>query len=75
MTAIGAVLVALAVIVLLVGSFGYTETRPLLRAERYNAARLPLSLIVALDTDCKDTCSVANAPMTAGDADSVEAAL
>lgn len=32
MTTIGAVLAALAVIALLVGSFGYTETKPLLRA-------------------------------------------
>ena len=32
MTIIGAVLVALAVIVVLVGSFRYTETQPLVRA-------------------------------------------
>ena len=42
-------------------------TRPLLRAARYSAARLPLSLMVELDTDCSAKCSVTSALMNAGD--------
>ncbi len=50
MTKVGAALVALAIIAVLVGSFGYTETKPLLRAgpiqiDAQVEHRLPVAVI------------------------------
>ena len=50
MTTLGAVLVALAIVAVLVGSFGYTETKPLLRAgpiqiDTQEEHRLPVPVI------------------------------